>query len=422
MTNSDLLASDRLAPRVYQMLHFPLHGAGAGVYARTLCEHLTARGYGVRALRAAHTPADDPYPGETLLFRGATGRAYDLDFDFPVFISHPCSSGPTFGELSAAQRTRYEHVLRAAIERGLRDFAPEIVHVHHGWLIASLLAEFGISYVVTLHGSELHAFAAFPAYREAVCRGLADAAAVMAVSDPVAADAVVYGLDPAAIRVVPSGVDLARFCPLVIERRSLLAGLGVQQLELPVVLFSGRLIRIKGVDTLLRALDRCRRAGQQFTALIAGDGSEATWLHRLARELRLDSVYFLGQQSHAVLPALYNVADVVVVPSREDALPLAALEAQACGTPVIGSSVGALPRSIDAQSGLIVPPDDELALADALIALLRTRRKEMHGPAIAAHARAAFSFDRTTDAVTAVYREVLGGGAVEESSLPREAA
>ena len=399
MTNSETPGGPA-ARRVYQLLHFPLHGAGAGVYARTLAEHLRARGDDVRALRAARTPADDPFPGEAVLFGGPCA---DLEFDFPVFISHPCSGGPTFGELSADQRARYERALGRAIERGLKDFEPEVVHVHHGWLIAALLAELGVRYVVTLHGSEQHAFEAFPAYRNAVRRGLAGAAAVMAVSAPVASGAAVYGLDPASIAVVPSGVDLARFRPFEVDART---AWGVVRPELPVVVFSGRLIAIKGVDTLLNAIDRCRRNGARFTTLIAGAGNEAASLQQLAGRLRLEDVRFLGQQPHEALPALYNAADVVVVPSREDALPLSALEAQACGTPVIASSVGALPRVIDTSSGLIVPPDDERALAEGIATLLGVRYKQTHAPAIAARARAAFSFARTADAVTAVYDSV----------------
>src|SRR5581483_2436113 len=141
MTNCDAVAVETAAPRIYQMLHFPLQGAGAGVYARSRCEQLGGRGYDVRALRAAHSPADDPFPGARLLFGAETVDRTALEFDFPVFISHPCSSGPTFGELSGDQRARYEGALRTAIERGLRDFAPDVVHVHHGWLIAALLAD-----------------------------------------------------------------------------------------------------------------------------------------------------------------------------------------------------------------------------------------------------------------------------------------
>jgi glycosyltransferase involved in cell wall biosynthesis len=402
------------------MLHFPLHGAGAGVYARTLSEQLHVRGFDVRALRAARTPADDSFPGEAILF-GSDG-AHDLEFDFPVFFSHPCSHGPSFGELTADQRLRYERTLRTTVERSLLDFAPEIAHVHHGWLIASVLADLGVRFVVTLHGSESHAFEMFPAYRDAVCHGLAKAARVMAVSPAVAEGVTTYGLDPADITVVPSGVDLVRFKPLTAGREALLHKLGVRRPELPVVCFSGRLIAIKGVDTLLRALDRCRRDGLFVTTLIAGDGDEAHWLQEMNDALRLEDVYFLGQQPHAALPALYNAADVVVVPSREDALPLTALEAQACGTPVVASSVGALPLVVDEFSGLIVPPDDERALAQAIATLLAERRKRYHGTTIAARASAAFSFSRTADAVIDVYRRVWPGLLSEGAPAPSVAA
>src|SRR6185312_8357486 len=207
--------------------------------------------------------------------------------------------------------------------------------------------------------------------------------------------------------VVPSGVDLSIFRPQRIHRRNALAGMGVADPDAPVVLFSGRLIAIKGVDLLLRAVKRCRDRGVRFTTLIAGDGSEAEQLVRLARQLRLIDTYFLGQQPHAALPALYNLADLVVVPSRQDVLPLAALEAQACGTPLVASTVGGLPDAVAAHAGLLVPPDDVDALADAIETLLAARLKQSNGGAIARHAREVFAFTRTVDAVVAVYDDAL---------------
>ena len=411
MTNSDAPARrQRSCARIYQMLHFPLHGAGAGIYAATLSQQLLRRGYAVRALRAGHhtNPPPDEVAGDVVTFRSQAAEPYALDFDFPVFLSHPCSSGPTFGALSASRRARYEGVLRATIERGLHQFQPELVHVHHGWVIASLLAEMGVPYVVTLHGSERQAFELYPTYRDAVGRGLAGARRVMAVSAAVATEAsATYDLDPAAIAVVQSGVDLSVFRPQRVKRSAVLAALGVADTTAPIVLFSGRLIAIKGVDVLLRAVERCRARGVRFTTLIVGDGSEAGRLVRLARRLRLTDISFLGQQSHAALPALYNLADLVVVPSREDALPLVALEAQACGTPLVATTVGALPDAIGPHAGLLVPPDDTAALADAMETLLAAGLKRSAGAAIARHARERFAFRRTVDDVIAVYDDVL---------------
>src|SRR5579883_570977 len=281
--------SGQAGGRIYQLLHFPLRGAGAGIYALNLAERLTARGFEVRTLRADHSPAAAAPPGDVVLFRGEGDEGpADLDFDFPVFASHPESSGSTFGELTDAQYARYRHVFRAKIERGIEQFRPDVIHVHHGWVIASIVADLGVPYVVTLHGSERQAYASFPAYRDETLRGLTAARRVTAVSAEVAEHAVrTYGLPPASVTVVPSGVNTAMFRPLAVDRGAALAQLGVLDTGGPIVLFAGRLIPIKGVDVLLRAAARYERLSQRPITLVAGAGSEAGALQDLAYALGL---------------------------------------------------------------------------------------------------------------------------------------
>jgi len=151
--------------KTYQMMHFPLEGAGTGIYVDSLANSLINMGHQVKVLCSGHRLPAKSYPVEAVLFSNDENKEFDLDFDFPVFASHPLSKGKKFGDLSETQRQAYFQAFRAKIETGLSEFVPDIVHVHHGWIIASLLAEFDVPYVVTLHGTEYHAFKNYKDYQ-----------------------------------------------------------------------------------------------------------------------------------------------------------------------------------------------------------------------------------------------------------------
>jgi glycosyltransferase involved in cell wall biosynthesis len=321
-----------------------------------------------------------------------------LDFDFPVFRAHPFSNGPTFGELTPSMREAYLEALRGGVQRALAAFQPDVVHVHHGWALAGILAELDQPYVVTLHGTEHTAFLAFPAFRDLALRGLHGARMVTAVGGAVRDDALrSYGLADDRVEVIPNGVDTTLFSPRTLEPSAL------PPTTRPIVLFGGRLIPLKGVDVLLRAARLYGGGTEGPVTVIAGSGEERAPLERLARDLGLDAVHIVGQQGHEAMAALVNAADVVVVPSREDSLPLMVLEALACGTPVVASRVGALEQVVQPGVGWLVEPEDEHALAQAVRDTLQSGLKRRAATHIAAYARGTWSFDRLTELMERVY-------------------
>jgi len=90
--------------KIYQMMHFPLEGAGTGIYVDNLAKSLTKEGHQVGVLCSDHCLPSKPYPVEAVLFSNGENEKYDLDFDFPVFASHPLSKGNRFGDLNNAQQ------------------------------------------------------------------------------------------------------------------------------------------------------------------------------------------------------------------------------------------------------------------------------------------------------------------------------
>jgi D-inositol-3-phosphate glycosyltransferase len=177
-----------------------------------------------------------------------------------------------------------------------------------------------------------------------------------------------YGTLPQRIQVVPCGVDLERFQPAAqLESR---ARLGFHQPE-RLILYVGRFDPIKGVDRLLAAAARLRRAVPLRVVLVGGgeeDAPEVRALRALCSELSLeDCVTFAGRRSHGDLPDYYRAADVLVLPSYYESFGLVVLEALASGTPVVATRVGAVEDIVrNGVNGWVVSDNTPESLAEGV--------------------------------------------------------
>lgn len=232
---------------------------------------------------------------------------------------------------------------------------------------------------------------------------------IIAVSQAVADFLVREGYPASRIRMVHHGIaDLAARLPAGAReatRRSL--GLAADE---PALLMAARIVPAKGHDTALQAL--ARLGDQPWTLLMAGDhhGDLGPQTQALAQELGLAGrVRFLGLRED--VPALMAASDVLLAPSRREALSLTLLEASACGLPIVATRVGGIGEVVEeGASGFLVAPDDPPALAAAIAPLLADAALRARcGVRARQRFEAGFLEDAMFDKTVAVYREACGG-------------
>ncbi len=221
------------------------------------------------------------------------------------------------------------------------------------------------------------------------------------------------------VTIIPPGVDIHHFYPIPSDEAKEAIGISASD---KVALFVGRIEPLKGVDTLLQAMailkKNCRLfICPQYLIIIGGDpmgeeekiSDEMARLQALSRELDLDDmVIFLGKRGQDTLPYYYSAAEVVVMPSHYESFGMVALEAMACGTPVIASRVGGLAYLVkDGETGYFVPAQNPEALADKLRALFVNHELRADFGARAAAYAKGFSWEIITKQIIEVYQELL---------------
>lgn len=234
-----------------------------------------------------------------------------------------------------------------------------------------------------------------------------------------------YGADPARVEIVSPGVDLATFRPY--DRAAARVALGVPR-DARLVMFAGRIQPLKAPDILLRAvadlLERDSSARSSLVVAIVG-GPSGSGLDRpdslleLAAELGIrDVVRFVPPVEQQVLAQWYSAASVVCVPSYNESFGLVALEAQACGTPVVAAGVGGLVTAVrDGVTGTLVGTHDPADYATAIGRLLAddALRARMGGAAVRHAAR--FGWQRTAERTLAVYRDAVRRNRARDSEV-----
>mgnify|MGYP001110134153 FL=1 len=243
-----------------------------------------------------------------------------------------------------------------------------------------------------------------------------------------------YQADMRKIVVVPPGVDTCRFYPIPPDEAK-------EYIGVPpcgrMILFVGRIEPLKGLDVLLESIARLKKQdslGEYRFCLVVIGGEMETDSEMMSAEMARiqalreqyglqDLVAFLGKRGQDTLPYYYSAAEVVVVPSFYESFGMVALEAMACGTPVVASQVGGLAYLVqDGVTGFTVPVEDPQALTDRLMSLLSNAelRKKMGEQAVL-YAQG-YAWEKIANRLVGVYQELICEKPENEGNKPSPVA
>ena len=386
------------------------------VYVRDLSRELAQRGHHVDVYTRSQDP-EIPHVGRRL------GRGARL-FHVPAGPEHPYDKNLVYDHLA-------EFVDGVLAQAALDKVAYDVIHSHY-WLsgaVAKTLRErWGVPVLHMFHtlGRMKNTVAQRPEEREtdrriAVEMDTVGGADALIAATPAEEEQLVrlYGADRSRIHTISPGVDTERFHPIPVAQARDHIGLCPER---RIILFVGRIEPLKGIDNLLHAIAQilddwpAMREGL-CVPIIGGDpdrireADEMARLHELREQLGITGVVlFLGAKDQDTLQYYYSAAEIVVMPSDYESFGMVALEAMACGAPVIASDVGGLAFLIKhGRTGYRVPARDPTALAARITQLLRDEGLRRRVGQRAACWAEAYAWPRIADRIEALYREVMDG-------------
>lgn len=279
---------------------------------------------------------------------------------------------PRFYYLPKLGRTWYGWFMwrsvQRTVERVLRRRSVDVVVGYwahpDGYAAVRAARLAGVPAVVMVGGSDVLLLAKDHSRRERIVSVLREAEAVITVSGDLKRCVQGFGIPESKIHVVYRGIDTEQFRPG--DRREARRRLGIE-FGGPVLVWVGRMVPVKGLDTLLKACEQLRNVhGRECRTYLVGDGPLRSSLQRDAAVRGLDGqVVFAGVIPHAQLPDYYRAADLAVLPSLSEGVPNVLLESIACGTRFVASAVGGVPE-IASAADILVPAGDAAALAAAI--------------------------------------------------------
>lgn len=236
---------------------------------------------------------------------------------------------------------------------------------------------------------------------------LKEADKIIVVSNATMRYVLSLGADPEKIKLLHNGVDLERFKPLTGVKDAVREKLGISK-NAVVVITVRRLVYKNGVDTLIDSAKIAIKKNPKLLFLVVGTGPDFAEVKARTEQLGIGNSFRLtGFVSDEDLPLYYNAADFFVLPSKSgEGLPLVALEAMACGLPVVATKVGGITEVIMTDYGRIVPPDNPDAMAEAVLEFSNGELSSLKS-GLRSRIEQKFSWDKNVERLVKIYKEFI---------------
>lgn len=330
---------------------YPTFG-GSGVVATELAKGLAKKGHKVHIISYARPARLEAFE-TNIVYHEVTVQSYPL-FEYPPY--------------GLALANMLSHIIE--------NESLDVLHVHYAlphttsaYLARQILGDRGaeVPIVTTLHGTDITLVGRDPSYKRIVDFSLNQSDGITAVSEYLKAETIRQFDIHQDVVVIPNFIDLERFSrvPNPVLRYEL-----APEGE-PLLMHVSNFRKVKRVVVLVEMMAKLLEKGGTAKLIMVGDGPERQKAESLAKELGvLRHIRFLGKQEQ--VEQLLSMSDVFLLPSGSETFGLAALEAMACGVPVVSTNIGGLPEvNIHGETGYLVELDDAEAMADYTLKILR---------------------------------------------------
>lgn len=364
---------------------YPTYG-GSGVMATELGNGLAERGHEVHFITYQQPVRLSFHPN--IYFHEVSVPTYPL-FDFPP----------------------YESALTSTLVHVIQTHNLDVLHVHYAvphasaaYFAKQILKNSGkpVPFITTLHGTDITLVGKDPNYKPVVTFSMAESDALTAVSENLREETYRNFDIEKEILVIPNFVDLRRFRQTDKDHfKKMLAPNGER-----ILAHTSNFRKIKRVPDVIKTFAKVR-AQIPSKLLMVGDGPERQHAEELARCMGvLNDVRFLGKQDQ--MDEILSITDLFLLPSEYESFGLAALEAMACGVPVISSNAGGLGEiNVDGQTGYLCPVGDVALMSEKALELLESEEKLTAFKEAALEQAARFSRDQTLEMYEELYRKVI---------------
>lgn len=293
------------------------------------------------------------------------------------------------------------------IKNLIEKLKPDVVHVHGTYPPYSIIPLITEKYpiVITLHGIvsiesnysiRNKVLLRNIIYRKLEKQAIKQADRLIAVSPSIREICLKMGSSPSKIALIPNGIVIEEY---EVESKNPIS---------PSILYIGRLVKIKGIDILVKALPIIKGSYPNIKLYIAGMGGQYNKINSLVKRLDLtENVVFLGNVFGSEKRCLIASTDILVTPSRYEAFGIVILEAMASGKPVVASDVGGIPYIVDdGKTGLLFKDGDIDELAKNVLNLLTDKSTRLNMGRAGKEKAKLFSWEEIADETVKVYREI----------------